>query len=515
MKKNSKMFKILGCFLAIALLIGCSFAYFTDYATEQASGTAGTVALSMDSNINLLDANGQDIINPGDMRDGSFTVTNEGNKSIDVRTTIVLTTQSNVGYDLTFSGSATEQSEYDLYLASDVELVEGYGYMPKEGAQPLQVKSIDQDTITYIIPEYSLNGNSDRYAEVETVDGVDTFSNVYDFVFVMKGAAGNEWQNSSVSIDVLVEAKQHENTSAGWDIVAQENIVSGAINQSAVKGENVITENILAAIKVPVTSVDENGNKINAKSTLIEGDEAETLLDSLEASGLASKDDVDLLINVEADDFVGTATTTFDVSQIAQDGDTVAIFHYDEESGEWEHIATEIVVDGKVSGNFSSYSPVAFDVISKNEKEKVSSDYIVHNTALYMIDDDYNFASKSAIADDLIAEFGDVLPDIFYACPYGQGRLPNKSILLMDVNDPGNYDTHIMADWTGFELVSEDESTITIKLISDVYDYSELNLEYTNGLVDDVINGFEVKTLLAELSIEGTNLTWTHTFTKK
>lgn len=227
---------------AVALTLMGSMAYFTDYATTQANGTAGTVALSMDSNINLLDAEGRDIINPGDMRDGSFTVTNEGNKSVDVRTTIVLTTQSNTGFDLAFSGDANTQSEYDLYLRDDVELVEGYGYMPKEGAKPLQVKSIDQDTITYILPEYSLNGNSDRYNEVETIDGVTEFAHTNDFVFVMKGGAGNNWQNSSVSIDVLVEAKQHENTQSGWDIVATENITSGAINKDAVKGENVITD---------------------------------------------------------------------------------------------------------------------------------------------------------------------------------------------------------------------------------------------------------------------------------
>ena len=240
MKKNS-LFRAISCLLVVAVLFGCSFAYFSDYATEQAIGTAGTVALSMDSDINLLDPDGQDIINPGDMRDGSFTVTNEGNKSIDVRTTIALTTQSNTGFDLAFSGDGTTQSEYDLYLRDDVELVEGKGWMPKDGAQPLQVKSIDQDVITYILPEYSLNGNSDRYDEVETVDGVTEFAHTYDFVMVMKGGATNEWQNSSVSIDVLVEAKQHENTNAGWEIVAKENVTSGSINQSAVKGESVIS----------------------------------------------------------------------------------------------------------------------------------------------------------------------------------------------------------------------------------------------------------------------------------
>ena len=198
----------------------------------------------MDSNINLLNPDGKDIINPGDMRDGSFTVTNEGNKSIDVRTTIALTAQAHDGTPLTFTGDSETQSEYDLYLASDVEFVEGYGYMPKEGAKPLQVKSINNDIITYVVPEYVLNGNSDKYDEVETVDGVTEFTHTNEFVFVMKGGAGNEWQDSSVSLDVLVEAKQHENTAAGWDIVAQENVSIGSINQDAVVGENVITDDV-------------------------------------------------------------------------------------------------------------------------------------------------------------------------------------------------------------------------------------------------------------------------------
>jgi hypothetical protein len=49
-----------------------------------------------------------------------------------------------------------------------------------------------------------------------------------------------------IQIDVLVEAKQHENTDAGWQIVAQEQIASGAIDQMAVKGENVITDGVNA-----------------------------------------------------------------------------------------------------------------------------------------------------------------------------------------------------------------------------------------------------------------------------
>lgn len=239
MTKN-KSYRILCLLLVVALLISSTMAYFTDKATVQTEGTTGTVALSIDSAINLLNADGQDILNPGDMRDAGFTVTNEGNKSVDVRTTIALTVQSKNYADLVFTGDGETQSEYDLYERNDVVEVPGYGYQPVEGAKPLQVKSIDQDVITYIVPEYSLNGNSDKYDEVETIEGVTEFKHFHDYVFVFKGEAGNEWQDSSVSIDVLVEAKQHENTGS-WEVIEQESFVSGSIDKESVKGENIIT----------------------------------------------------------------------------------------------------------------------------------------------------------------------------------------------------------------------------------------------------------------------------------
>ena len=395
-KKNQTAKRALCAVLALAMLIGGTFAYFSDYASTQVKGTAGTVAVAMDSDINLLDAEGRDILNPGDMRDGSFSVTNEGNKSIDVRTTIAVTAVDHAGNAIDFTGSATEQSEYDLYAAEDVIFVEGEGYMPKEGAQPLQVKSIDGNTITYVLPEYSLNGNSDKYAEVETIDGVDAFSKDNEFVFLFKGASENKWQASGVSIDVLVEAKQHENTGAGWDIVAQENVSIGAINQSAVKGENVITDGANASSAIPVISKNENGEDLNASASLITGAKADELLDALEEAGLTQKEDVDILIDVESDDFEGMADTTFDVSDLAEDGDTAVIMHYDETKGEWEYIATETVTDGKVSGDFSSYSPVAIQIIKKEEGEGTDSPELNpdEEATPHMLVNGYSFATK-------------------------------------------------------------------------------------------------------------------------
>ena len=229
MKKisNKKIGAVCGI-AALAVVAGASFAYFTDRADTTASGTAGTVGIDLASDINLLDADGQNILNPGDMRDGSFSITNTGNKSIDVRTTVVLT--SSVAMDTT-----ADQAEYELYAASDVELVEGKGYTPKADAKPIEVRSISEDgtKITYAIPDYVLNGNED-FDERETEDGITSDTHDYDFVLVFKGDSANKFQNSTVTIDVLAEAKQHRNTGAGWQIVSQETYSLAGEDVSAV-----------------------------------------------------------------------------------------------------------------------------------------------------------------------------------------------------------------------------------------------------------------------------------------
>lgn len=271
-KKRHGLKSLIAFSLALVLLIGSSFAYFTDYAAMSTQGTAGTVSISLDSDINLLDENGMDILNPGDIRSGSFTVTNMGNKSADIRTTIALTAFDRNGDPIDLEGSTTTQSMYDLYLAGDVEEVPGQGHEPKVGAQPLQTKNINGNIITYSIPEYSLNGNSDLYDEVEVIapenrislyaaaqnfnstitntqiipsqsTAVSDYEVNCDFVLVFSTAAGNEFQGSVVRIDVIVEAKQHENTQAGWQICEHEDITVGSLSQSVVVPETVITTN--------------------------------------------------------------------------------------------------------------------------------------------------------------------------------------------------------------------------------------------------------------------------------
>ena len=232
MKFNKNLKGFICMVLALVMIFGSTFAYFTDRAGTNSKGTAGTVGIDLTSDINLLDADGKDILNPGDLRDSSFGVENTGNKSIDVRTTIVLTSS------VPMTTGENGQAEYELYLRDDVHFVEGEGWKPNDGAQPVQVRNISDDgkTIIYRLPDYILNGNEDFGDDNREIEeGIDTDFHDNDFVLIFAGSqTGNDFQASTVQIDVLVEAKQHRNTGAGWEIVAQEAYSNGAINQNAV-----------------------------------------------------------------------------------------------------------------------------------------------------------------------------------------------------------------------------------------------------------------------------------------
>ena len=117
-----------------------------------------------------------------------------------------------------------------------------------------------------------------------------------------------------------------------------------------------------------VIAIDENGIDLNADATFILGSQKDTLLNELVDSGqIASKSEVSTLINVDTDDFENQAIATFNVSSFANIDDKIAIYHYDETNNTWEYIATcEVNDEYKITANFDSFSPVAFQVIAEN-----------------------------------------------------------------------------------------------------------------------------------------------------
>ncbi len=233
-KFNNKKVGALAGVLSLALVAAGSLAFFTDRANLSAEGKAGTVKVEhIDNLIKLTDAEGKKILNPGDQRVVKFTTENQGNKSIDVRTTLKLTSS------VAMTGDTENQSEFDLYKATDVELSQdGMGYVPKTGAKPLATKTVSGDrmTITYNLPEFVLNGNSTLGNDIETETEAKGDKFVHDYVLVFKGAAGNDFQNADVKLEVLTEAKQHRNTNgtAGWTTVANDSYTfTGSDNTSA------------------------------------------------------------------------------------------------------------------------------------------------------------------------------------------------------------------------------------------------------------------------------------------
>lgn len=215
-KKNLKKALAVGALAGAVTLTGV-MAYFTDRVDTSVQGTAGTVDLT-------LDANWTDIanLNPGDKVDMSYTIQNDGNKSVDVRERIVV--KSSVAMD------TANQAEFEIYAASDVEQDTNGAYVPKTGATPIatdadRVVSTDDTSITYQLSEYTLNGTG---VGAETEPGITETSKDSSYVLVFDREAKNAFQGASVNVELVAEAKQHRNTGSDtWDVVSTDSITAG------------------------------------------------------------------------------------------------------------------------------------------------------------------------------------------------------------------------------------------------------------------------------------------------
>ncbi len=215
-KKNFKKTLLVGALAGAVTLTGV-MAYFTDRLNTSVGATAGTVDLA-------LDANWEDVtnLNPGDRLDLSYTVQNDGNKSVDVRERIIV--KSSVAMD------TDNQAQFEVYASSDVEQDTNGAYVPKDGATPVatdadRVVSTDNTSITYNLAEYTLNGTG---TGAETEDGITETSKDSSYVLVFDREAKNAFQGASVNVELVAEAKQHRNTDSDtWDVISTDSITAG------------------------------------------------------------------------------------------------------------------------------------------------------------------------------------------------------------------------------------------------------------------------------------------------
>lgn len=294
MKK--RITKILAGAMALCLLVG-TFAYFTDRVEHKATGTSGNVQIEStafaganDANV-LVDRDGNDNLNPGDVRDLTFTVSNMGNKAVDIRHTIKLTVTDKAGAALDLT-AIDGQAEFDIYKAGDVTYTAKAGYVIAENAKPVfssdsvtntlgASRTLTGNTITYTFADTTLLGkegaaNSERVentalaadTDVEGfIDVNDTKDAVtYKYVLVFRNTSLNKFMNSGIQIDMVVEAKQHYNTNDTWATVAVQEFIAGnlAINavpthaEDTVGGTSVVANNGIAAHTPIVGSATEN-----------------------------------------------------------------------------------------------------------------------------------------------------------------------------------------------------------------------------------------------------------------
>lgn len=275
MKK--RLTKILAGAMVLCLLVG-TFAYFTDRVQKNGSITGGTVGITTDAQekwAEQLIAGPQNLdnINPGDSRSLAFSVTNTGNKAVDVRHTIKLSVVDAAGNAKAMSKGKdvanNELLQFDIYKASDVTTMSGTdegtynaGYVLKAGATPVfSTSTKDADTkmgvervvdeangtVTYYFADSVLDGTGvaaeTGYAVAEQVDTelsdtdaalVGTTGVKYDYVLIFRDTTLNDFQGCKLHAELVVEAKQHLNTNSSWkniETVAYDMVVSGKTAQ--------------------------------------------------------------------------------------------------------------------------------------------------------------------------------------------------------------------------------------------------------------------------------------------
>lgn len=193
-----------------------------------------------------------------------------------------------------------------------------------------------------------------RVSEYSNIGGLETIDVIPDKEFTLSQLGKND-----IKATIIQDKEQWKYN----EIAIYGNGEISTIEMSAGSWNGQFNFNIfLHTSFIKVEAFDENGVDLEASAKEIKGERKEELLNSLVDTGMISnKEDVDLLIDVNSNDFNNIANTIFEVSKIAKEGEQVAILHFDEITQEWEYIGTETVNEEcKVTANFTSFSPVAF-----------------------------------------------------------------------------------------------------------------------------------------------------------
>lgn len=194
-KTNNKKKVVRGASVALcvaALGMG-AMSYFTDYKTETMSAKAGKLGISLTMDKNDLNG-GLTIINPGDKNPLEFTVTNTGEKSVDVKHVVTITADTAMT-----SGQADQEFKLVTEAGADLAAEEN----------TLTIKGEGTKEVVYTFADFPLAGSIEKDT---AKDGTDVATKKLKYKFAMDEDAQNAWQGKTPSVKVETYAKQHRNT---------------------------------------------------------------------------------------------------------------------------------------------------------------------------------------------------------------------------------------------------------------------------------------------------------------
>lgn len=229
--KKRNIVTIIAAIAAVIFVTVGSVAYFTDRVSGSGDISAGNLKVQLGD----VTIETDDVIAPRAIVPMTYTVSNTGTLALDEREKVALTVYKADG--TTPVALSASPSEFEIYKNSDVELITGKGYAPKSGATPIGTRVTDGFTgsgnnkIIYQVEQTALNG-SDKELGDSVASSVSR-----DFVVLFRATADNEFQDVTVKIDVLTEAKQHSYTEAyndDWSELQTKSVAFSTGNQSVV-----------------------------------------------------------------------------------------------------------------------------------------------------------------------------------------------------------------------------------------------------------------------------------------
>ena len=198
--KNKKRIITLGAAAVTTIaVLGGTFAYFTGYDSKDLTAKAGTLTVELTDATEDL-TNGLTVINPGDANPLTFTVSNTGEKSMDVKAVMKVS-----------APQAFTESAHEFKITDD------------KGTELTGVLSDDKQSITYTVTDLTLAGSVENDS---TLDGTTDTSHKFDYKFAMDSGAKNAWQDVTGTVKIEVYAKQHRNTSSlgnDWVSIVEKN----------------------------------------------------------------------------------------------------------------------------------------------------------------------------------------------------------------------------------------------------------------------------------------------------